>query len=305
MTAAAAGLLAAPGATAAAPVPRRRLLRVAHLTDIHVQPERRAPEGMARCLAHVAAQKDRPDLVLNGGDSIMDAFSKDEARTAAQWREWQAVLKDFPALPIRHCVGNHDVWGWNRAAAGVTGAEARFGKAWALEAFGLTHRYYRFDQAGWRFLVLDSTFPRGDGYTARLDDEQYEWLKGELAAVPAGTHVALLSHIPILCGCAFLDGDNEKSGNWVVPGAWMHTDARRLKDLFFRHRQVRVALSGHIHLRDRLEYNGVTYLCNGAVSGGWWKGDYQETGPGYALVDFYDDGSCECEYVSYGWQAAP
>jgi len=46
-------------------------------------------------------------------------------------------------------------------------------------------------------------------------------------------------------------------------------------------------------LRDRIEYNGVTYLCNGAVSGNWWRGAYQECEPGYALLDLYDDGTFE------------
>jgi Icc protein len=112
--------------------------------------------------------------------------------------------------------------------------------------------------------------------------------------------VLVLSHIPILCACALLDGDNEKSGDWVVPGAWMHTDARRIKDLFYRHPNVKLAISGHIHLRDRLDYNGVTYLCNGAVCGAWWKGNYQETEPGYSLIDLYDDGTFDQQYVAYG-----
>jgi len=129
-----------------------------------------------------------------------------------------------------------------------------------------------------------------------------EWLRGELQSTPAKTPIVVLSHIPILCGCAFLDGHNEKSGNWVVPGAWMHLDARQIKDLFFQHRNVRLCLSGHIHLQDRLDYNGVTYLCNGAVCGGWWKGNYQETQPGYALIDLYDDGTFKHEYVRFGWR---
>jgi hypothetical protein len=43
----------------------------------------------------------------------------------------------------------------------------------------------------------------------------------------------------------------------------------------------------------------VRYLCNGAVSGGWWKGKYQEFGPAYALVDFFDDGTVENQLVYY------
>ncbi len=48
-------------------------------------------------------------------------------------------------------------------------------------------------------------------------------------------------------------------------------------------------------------YNGVTYISNGAVSGNWWKGKRYATQNGYAMVNLYDDGSFNNEYVTYGW----
>jgi len=295
--------LAGPAPADAAPQPRRRTVRIAHLTDIHVQPELRAGEGMAHCLAQVHALPDRPDAIFLGGDLVMDAMGADWTRTKSQWDVWSRVLRENCKIRVEACIGNHDVWGWNRPRSGASGNEPLYGKKAAQEQLGLAERFRSFDLGGWHVVVLDSTFPKGDGYTARLDDAQREWLAGDLKATPPERPVLVLSHIPILCGCAFLDGNNEKSGDWVVPGAWMHTDARAIKDLFHQHRNVRVCLSGHIHLRDRLEYNGVTYLCNGAVCGGWWKGDYQETKPGFALVDLYDDGSFDCEYVNTGWHS--
>jgi len=101
--------------------------------------------------------------------------------------------------------------------------------------------------------------------------------------------------------CAFLDGPNEQTGQWRVPGAWMHIDARRIKDLFRKHRNVQLCISGHIHLHDRVDYLGVSYFCNGAVCGGWWNGGFQEFLPSYAIVDLYDDGSFENRLVPYGW----
>ncbi|MGQ9650788.1 MAG: hypothetical protein ACUVXJ_11815 [Phycisphaerae bacterium] len=65
---------------------------------------------------------------------------------------------------------------------------------------------------------------------------------------------------------------------------------------------MKVCLSGHVHLIDRVDYLGVSYLCNGAVCGGWWEGPYQECDAGYALVDLYDDGSFEKRYVQFGWK---
>ena len=292
-----------PGSSANAATTRRRALRLAHLTDIHVQPERGAEKGMMACLHHAQSLKDAPELILTGGDSVMDVMGQDARRAAAQAEIWQRVLQNECSVPVRSCIGNHDVWGWHKDSSRTTGDEPRWGKAWGEDLLGLTNRYYRFDQAGWRFFVLDSTHPAPGGYTARLDDAQFKWLRGELAATEPSVPIVVLSHIPILSVAAFLDGDNETKGDWKVPGAWMHIDARRIKDLFREHPNVKLCLSGHLHLVDQVQYNGVTYCCNGAVCGGWWKGNHQECEPGCALVDLFDDGSIENRYVTFGWKA--
>lgn len=230
----------------------------------------------------------------------MDAFGADHDRTKVQWDLFGKVLRDECSLPVEHCIGNHDVWSFRTREDNPMHA-AKAVKKWALAELGLESPYRTFVKGGWRFIVLDSTFPSGNGYTARLDDEQFEWLGQTLRDSDPKQPVLIVSHIPILAACAYFDGDNEKSGNWVVPGAWMHIDARRIKDLFFKHPNVKAAISGHIHLIDRVEYLGVSYLCNGAVCGGWWKGNYQECEPGYALVDLFDDGTVESRYVAFGW----
>ncbi len=266
-------------------------LRIAHLTDIHVQPEKNAAQGFEACLIHCQSQQ--PDLILTGGDLVMDTMHQDRARVDAQWALFHDVLNANLSTPIEYCIGNHDVWGWSDRD--TLQHEAGFGKQRVMEELELATPYRSFDQGGWHFVVLDSTHPvEGNGYTAKLDDEQFEWLADDLARTTAPTLV--LSHIPILAACAYFDGDNEQSGNWHVPGAWMHIDARRLKDLFLGHPQVKVCISGHIHLEDRVEYNGVTYLCNGAVCGGWWKGSYQECPPGYAMMDLNEDGTFAQRY---------
>lgn len=300
-------VLAGSGAAvpARAAAGRKRVLRLAHMTDIHLQPERRADEGFTAALRHAQSLKDPPQVIVTGGDLIMDCFAADEARTRTQWDLWKRVLRAECSLPLEHCIGNHDIWGWNQKKSGTSGSEPLHGHKWAMEMLGLGSRYRAVDRAGWRMIVLDSTFRVGDSYTARLDEEQFDWLSRTLADTPRATPVVVVSHIPILSASAYFDGDNEKDGDWKVPGAWMHIDARRIKDLFARHANVRLCLSGHIHLVDRVDYLGVTYLCNGAVSGAWWKGPNQECDAGYCVVDLYDDGSFEHAYVTYGWKGVP
>lgn len=282
--------------------PKKRVLRFAHLTDIHVQPERKAGEGMARAIEH--AQEQSIDLIVTGGDQVMDCLGAGKERVQAQWDIWKRVMADSTSVPVEHCIGNHDIWGWTTES--VSESEPMYGKTWAMDAMELSKPYRSFDRAGWHWIVLDSSDRNGRGYIARLDADQFEWLADDLAKTPKETPVIVVSHEPILAMCTFLDGDNEKSGqNWQVPGAWMHIDARKIKDLFRKHPNVKLAISGHIHLVDRVDYLGVTYLCNGAVSGGWWGGNYQEFGPGYAVIDLFDDGSFGHEFIEFGWKAAP
>jgi len=285
----------------------RRVLRFAHLTDTHVQRGKGGAEGMAACLRHAQQQADPPAFILFGGDNVMNVDGEGgEERAPEQLATWNAVIKNELSLPSRYVIGNHDTLLMDPVG----------GKRWAMDAFGLDSRYYAFDRAGWRFVVLDSTSPNslrggGGGYKGLLDAEQLDWLARTLRDTPDRTPVCVVSHIPIIAACAYFDGDNEKSGDWRVPGAWMHVDARTIKDLFHAQRtesgapKVRLCLSGHIHLADRLEYLGTTYACNGAVSGGWWGGPYQEFQPAYAMVDLYEDGSSEVDLVAYGWKPRP
>lgn len=294
---------------------RRRVARVAHLTDSHVQPERRAAEGFAACLAHVNGLRDRPSAIITGGDLIMDGFEHDEARTRLQWELFTKALRDGWGGGVHHCLGNHDIWGWNKGKSRTTGAEPKWGKLWAVEQLGLPDRYHGFDIGLWRVIVLDSTHPdpeNPDGYIALLDEAQHDWLTRELAAIDPRRPVMIVSHIPIASAVSLFpwaNKDNNFAADKLVQlkrelsPSWTHVDAHRLRMLFRRHPNVRLCLGGHLHRTDRVDYEGVTYLCNGAVSGSWWNGANDLTREGYAVIDLYDDGTFEREYVEYGWVA--
>ena len=279
---------------------QRRVLRVAHITDIHVQNDSASVLGMERCLED--AQSHNPDLIITGGDMVMDVFNVDGVRAKAQWDMFQKVLRANIATPIRHCIGNHDIWGWGSPSCDSN--QPKYGKRMALDRLEMDRPYYSFSEGGWHFAVLDSVErKRIRGYQARLDQEQYEWLADDLERTPNTKPICIVSHIPILSTCAFFHGDNEASGRWVLPEMWMHTDARRLKELFKQHPNVKLCISGHIHLVDTVKYLGVNYLCNGSACGAWWRGPHQECKNGYALLDLYADGSFRRRYMEYAWKA--
>lgn len=293
--------LAALSATnlAAAPLAapsKQRVLRIAHLTDTHMQPLVGAAKGFEKCLHHVQGLSEKPDLIINGGDAVMEAHGRGQDSVRRQWGLYNDVLRSENALPVLNCIGNHDIW-----CKKETKVCFDDGRKWAMDELQMSNRYYSLDRNGWHIVVLDSVQPKADGswYTAHLDDEQYHWLESDLKATPVETPILIISHVPILAACVFFDGQRFSGENWSVPSRWMHSDTIRLTSLFHRYPNVKSALSGHIHLVDRVDYGGVSYFCNGAVSGAWWFGKYHHTAAGYAVVDLFNDGSVENTYVNY------
>jgi 3',5'-cyclic-AMP phosphodiesterase len=294
-----------PG-NAGTPGTPKRALRLVHMTDMHIQPELRAFEGVGACLRHMQSLADKPSLILNGGDMVMDSLAQDAARTGMLWELWTRTLKDNCSVPVEHCLGNHDIWGWNKKKSGAGGDEPKWGKRWALDVLGLDKPYRTFDKSGWRFIVLDSVFPgdKPDGsYIGKLDDEQFAWFEGVLRSTPATMPVLVLTHIPILTVTAITKQARNIVEKHEVPAAKMMCDMPRIVRLFEKHRNVKACLSGHIHDIDEIDYQGVKYLCDGAVCGAWWKGRHDDCDEGYALIDLYEDGAVKRTYQTYGWKA--
>jgi 3',5'-cyclic AMP phosphodiesterase CpdA len=295
--AAATGLLVQP---AMALAPKRRALRVAHMTDFHIQPELAATEGSAKALRHAMGQKPKVDLILAGGDLIMDAYAQTEARTKTQWDLFTKVTKAETNVPIKPCMGNHDVWGWNKKDSNTTGSERQWGKRWFTDLFELPKPYYSFDQAGWHFVVLDNILLTPDGYNGLVEPEQMEWLKQDLQSTNKPTVVT--SHIPILSITSLAGAYDKTKGDWTVGGNLLTKNSDDLRALFGQHKHVKIALSGHIHMVDRVDFSGVSYMCGGAVCGAWWNGANGGFNPGYRVLDLFDDGSFETQYIEWGWK---
>lgn len=283
---------AAPtAATAAEP------FRFVHLTDIHVAPERQAERGLIQCLQSVLALDPRPDFILTGGDLVMDVFEQDERRARQLFTLLCQVFDDHAGIPVHHCIGNHDVFGWGNSA--VQEGQAGYGKQMVSEYLKLPNRYYRFDHKGWRFFVLDDIQPAAEkAYQAYLDEEQFAWLEAELKAKPQEMPAAAVCHIPLLSVTVLGDAEDNV---YRIPTSSMCRDLPRLVQLFAEH-NVRLSLSGHLHQLDRITFRGVEFICDGAVSGGWWKGPHKGFEEGYGVIDLGADGSIRHQYLDYGWE---
>ncbi|MFZ1749502.1 MAG: metallophosphoesterase [Saprospiraceae bacterium] len=274
-------------------------LNVVFMSDVHIKPHPIAENGMRKALQHINNLKDKPSFILNGGDSIMDSLAATKEDTKAQWDIWSKILNEENTLPIYHCIGNHDIWGW-QVKEGDIKSDPLYDKNWAMLVHQLPHRYYSFRKGHWHFIVLDSTQKNNAGYIALLDEGQYQWLEKELESVPKDIFVCIVSHIPIISFCsAMFFKDMLPNGDWKLSRALLHTDARRIKNLFKSYPHIKACLSGHIHLQDEVEYLGVKYFCNGAISGNWWNGSFQDFDPAYALFRFGDDGHVSRQMINY------
>lgn len=276
------------------PPPVKPVLRLAHLTDVHLKNEFDAPKRYEKCLYHVQQQSPKVDFILNGGDVVFDMNKENLQTINAQWNLTHSIMRSACSLPVHYCLGNHDIW-WYENNKG----ESIYGKKYALDQLKLSSLYYSFINKGWKFLVLDSVHLDIDGtwYIGKLGEEQLGWLENELKNTPENMPVLVMSHIPILT--ALLMVQDNVVNRWEMLGGDMHTDTAKIIALFYKFPNVKLCLSGHLHMRDKVVYNNVTYLCNGAVSGAWWKGNRRETAPGYGLIDLYADGSFKEQYINY------
>ncbi|MBD8490127.1 metallophosphoesterase [Echinicola sp. CAU 1574] len=260
------------------------VLRVAHITDVHIRPEENVPARAKTWLEIV--KKHNPDFFLNGGDSIHDASYNgvSRVRMLEQWQVWDEFRAEVKEYEVYSCIGNHDPW-WDVPSKQD---DEMYGKPYVVKRLGIPGNYYSFSKGNWCFIVLD-----GNHEGISLGADQMAWLKGELESLPKNTPTLIMSHFPIT-----------SITNALVGG--QHSDHKELKQLFYQHKdKVKVCLSGHQHLLDRAWYNGVHYFCNGSLSGFWWgDGDeqsagkqyYLETPPGYAILDLYEDGRVENQY---------
>ena len=280
----------------------KRALRFAHFTDLHITPDRDSEPGMKK--AFETAHAEGIEMILTGGDLIMDSFATKRAQVDREWALLHRLFAEHCKVPVEHCLGNHDIFGYCLSKAALKGDEPDFGYARPIAELKLPARWRSFDRNGWHFIVLSSVErdPKDEcGYLAYLNDEQRAWLEADLAATKLPTVV--VSHVPIITVTpAVRGGETErKNDQTVISGGLVHLDAPTVHGVFRKAGNVKLVLSGHTHLIDRCEADGVTYCCSGAVCGGWWRPHKSYCEPTWALIDLMDDGSFRYELKPTGW----
>lgn len=305
LTAGAAALAGAASLPAAAQ-DRGAALRIAHLTDPHVDQNPVAVYGFSAALQSMLSQRPAPAFIVGGGDHVLDALAGDYFGSMAQWDLYFKILADHTRLKMYPLIGNHDIFGWGDPR--VSDEMMGYGKKMAMDRLGLKRSYYSFDVGGWHFVCLDNIIRRGPGYYSALDPEQLQWLQSDLHDRPAAigvdsseTPICVFSHVPLLSACALLEPDAVSDTGFFVSDTSVQHDPRDLLALLLRH-NVKLCVSGHLHMVEKIAYRGIQFICNGAVCGDWWHGPRLGHPPGYGILDLWPNGTFNHQYVPYAWE---
>jgi 3',5'-cyclic AMP phosphodiesterase CpdA len=273
---------------------KTKVLKIAHITDVHIRPEYNAVARFKKCLEMI--KKEKVDLILNGGDSIYAADYDDikKERVVELWNCWKDSVSLIKEISMYSVLGNHDMW-WQGKGDELGGEQG------VLKMLGLSNSYYSFDKGGWHFIMLDSNHPKTPGM---LDDDQWNWFTKDVQG-NQGKPTLIMSHYPLLSCTGITDNKPDFIGPFKVSGSYNHLDIMKFIEVFNKNKNIKICLSGHIHLLDKVWYNDVSYLCNGAASGFWWepgddgKSSYKQTVPGYSILNLYSDGGFDDRYIKY------
>jgi 3',5'-cyclic AMP phosphodiesterase CpdA len=275
---------------------QNRRFRFVHATDMHMQPTLGAEEGIRQAVRRILSLDPRPDFVLTGGDNISNGMSLSRADALAMFGKLEEAYKPLE-MPVHHCIGNHDVYAWF-SKDDAQRKEPDFGKKMFQDRFVRAPLYRAFDAGEWRFILLDSIAPAEGSYRGWIDDEQLQWLKGEVERVGRQRPILICTHIPLFT----IYTQYAIGGVEATPANLIINNNRQVYEILKGY-NVKAVLQGHTHVREECEYAGTRYITSGAVCGEWWTGPRLGVDPeGFSVFDVEGE-NLRWQYVSYGWKA--
>lgn len=280
---------------------RSRGFRLVFMPCIHLRRDLHSPAGFAAALRAVRKLSPAPDFILTGGDmchNLRDQSLEESAEVADLFLN---IYKENCSLPVHHCLGNHDLAAWNKVAEAAD--DPRYGKQLVVQKFGIKNRYYSFDHGGWHFAVLDYLRVIKPGeFAAEIDADQLAWLREDLAKHRAQPAI-VVTHAPVVSAVElFTDRAKRTDEALAVPFGRVISNAPAVVEVA-KAGNVRAFISGHLHLVERLELLGHTFICSGSASGHQWTGPRMGTPEGFGVFDCHADGTFGFRYESYGWKA--
>jgi hypothetical protein len=224
-----------------------------HASDTHIS-EESLPR--TRGLRGIVEGR-RPAFVLVTGDLVRDALRVPEQEARSYYDLYTRETAEFPA-PVWSVPGNHENFGIERHRSLVSTDHPLYGKGMYRHYLG--PNYYSFSYGGVHFVGLDTVDYEDLWYYGHIDETQLAWLERDLSFVPPGTTVVTFNHIPFYSSTESRRGfvDTPTSTSLIkINGAlqYRHTVSNAADVLaLLRSREHTLALGGHIHLRETLEF---------------------------------------------------
>lgn len=261
------------------------------MTDIHLQPENNAVEGLKQAINKVNELK--PDFVITGGDLIMDALGQSYGRADSLYNLYQELEMDFQ-MPVYNTMGNHEIYGiYEKSGADKNHPE--YGEKMFEKRIGPGYR--AFEQKGWKFFILNSVEDtRESKYIGLIDEKQKSWIKEELQKTDSVTPLVISTHIPLLT--IFMQA--YYGSTLPVDSSLVVYNSKEILDLFKGY-NLKLVLQGHLHTIEDIYTEGVHFLTGGAVSSRWWRGKNRGVEEGFMLIKV-DGQEFSWEYIDYGWE---
>ncbi|HEY4303237.1 MAG TPA: metallophosphoesterase [Gemmatimonadaceae bacterium] len=244
---------ASPVAFGLASAPQSRTLTFAHASDTHLSP---ASLNRTQRLRAVVDSL-HPDFLIITGDLVRDALRVPESEATSYYELFAKEESQF-RTPVVTVPGNHENFGIERDSSHISKSNPLYGRAMYHHYFGPD--YYSFTRGGIHFIGLNTVDIDDQHYYGHVDSLQLAWLARDLALVPATMPVVTFDHIPFFTTFETINGYDDKS---VAPtiitingkSAFRHT-VQNARDVLavLRKRQHVLALGGHIHGTEKIEY---------------------------------------------------
>ncbi|MGH7560451.1 MAG: metallophosphoesterase [Gemmatimonadales bacterium] len=197
----------------------------------------------------------RPAFLLVTGDLIRDALRVGEAEARGLYELYVRETSAMP-VPVWSVPGNHELFGIERHLSLVSATNPLYGRGMYRRHLGPD--YYSFTQSGVHFVGLNTADHEDLWYYGHVDSLQLEWLRRDLARLPAGTPVVTFNHIPLASAAHGLDGftDDGPAPSLIrVRGVSRYRHVVSNTDSILAivgHRRLAIALGGHMHRREAL-----------------------------------------------------
>jgi hypothetical protein len=235
-----------------ATTPARELTFV-HASDTHISPASAPRTQRLRALVDSI----RPDLLLITGDLVRDALRVPEAEATSYYDLFMRERAAF-RTPVFTVPGNHENFGIERDTSHVSASHPLYGRGMYHHYLGPD--YYSFTRGGVHFVGLNTVDIDDQRYYGHVDSLQLAWLERDLALVPATMPVVTFDHIPFFSTFEGINGytDAPPAPTLITVNgktAFRHTVSNAGAVLaILRKRQHVLALGGHIHGTERIEY---------------------------------------------------